>query len=84
MLEIAILFGLSNATIITIADRWKILEFMQINAPTEVFHKLVSCTFCMGFWMAAFETLVIVFISMPPYEYFLIPLASATITKYLT
>jgi hypothetical protein len=84
MLEIAILLGLMNATVITVMEKSGLRDYLQVHSPGEVFYQLISCNFCLGFWMSAAEVLAILFISMPPYEYFFIPLASATITKFMT
>lgn len=33
----------------TVAEKWGILEWMQVHAPNEFFHKLLSCEFCRSF-----------------------------------
>lgn len=56
----------------TLADKWGILEWLQVNAPNEFFHKLFTCTFCQSFWLGlAFSLIIvgvtrnIVFLSIP-------------------
>lgn len=36
---------------LTIAEKWGILERLQLHAPNEFFHKLFSCNFCQSFWL---------------------------------
>ena len=35
----------------TLAMKWGILEWLQVNAPNEFFHKLFTCDFCQSFWL---------------------------------
>lgn len=35
----------------TLAMKWGILEWLQVNAPCEFFHKLFTCEFCQSFWL---------------------------------
>lgn len=37
--------------ILTLADKWGILEWFQVNAPNEFFYKLATCNFCQSFWV---------------------------------
>ena len=36
---------------LTIAEKWEIIEWLQLHAPNEFFHKLFSCNFCQSFWL---------------------------------
>lgn len=36
---------------LTIAEKWGILEWLQLHAPNEFIHKLFSCNFCQSFWL---------------------------------
>ena len=36
---------------ITLAEKWGILEWLQLHAPNEFLHKLFSCNFCQSFWL---------------------------------
>lgn len=54
MLEfIAYVFFVSLAVkfLRTLAIKWGILEWAQINAPNEFFEKLLHCDFCQSFWL---------------------------------
>lgn len=35
----------------TLAEKWGILEKLQVSAPNEFFHKLFTCEFCQSFWL---------------------------------
>lgn len=35
-----------------LAEKWGILEFLQVNAPNEFLHKLFTCSFCQAFHLA--------------------------------
>lgn len=35
----------------TLAIKWGILEWAQINSPNEFFDKLTHCDFCQSFWL---------------------------------
>ena len=38
----------------TLAIKWGILEYLQVNAPNEFLHKLFTCDFCQSFHLALF------------------------------
>ena len=35
----------------TLAEKWGILEFLQVNAPNEFLHKLFTCSVWESFWL---------------------------------
>ena len=35
-----------------LAEKWGILEFLQVNAPNEFLHNLFTCSFCQSFHLA--------------------------------
>lgn len=37
--------------ILTVAEKWGILEWMQAHAPFELLYKMLSCEFCRSFWL---------------------------------
>lgn len=46
-----ILVALAVNFLRTLAMKWGILEYLQVNAPNEFFHKLFTCDFCQSFWL---------------------------------
>lgn len=37
--------------ILTIADKWGIIEWCQLHAPNDFLEKLARCNFCQSFWL---------------------------------
>lgn len=35
----------------TLAEKWGIIEWLQIHAPNEFFSELFRCEFCQSFWL---------------------------------
>lgn len=47
----------------TLAIKWGILEYLQVNAPNEFLHKLFTCSFCQSFWIGmAISVLLAIFV----------------------
>jgi hypothetical protein len=48
---------------LTLAEKWNILSWLQAHAPNEFFHKLFTCNFCQSWWLGVFlSVLLAVFI----------------------
>lgn len=45
------LVALCTKFILTLAEKWGVLEWIQVNAPNEFFYKLSTCNFCQSFWV---------------------------------
>lgn len=56
------LTSLAVRFVITVLDKWGILEWMQ-SRSNEFFHKLLTCSFCRSFWTAAILCIVAFIIS---------------------
>lgn len=35
----------------TLAEKWGILEWLQVHAPNDFFSQLFHCEFCQSFWL---------------------------------
>nr|DAT75923.1 MAG TPA: Protein of unknown function (DUF1360) [Caudoviricetes sp.] len=35
----------------TLAIKWGILEWLQVNAPNKFLYELFTCEFCQSFWL---------------------------------
>lgn len=35
----------------TLADKWGVLEWAQVNAPNDLVSQLLHCPFCLSFWI---------------------------------
>ena len=42
--------ALLAAFALSLAVKWKILEWLQVHSPTEWLNKLFSCKFCCSWW----------------------------------
>lgn len=61
----------------TLAMKWGILEYLQVNAPNEFFHKLFTCDFCQSFWLGM---VICVFLAIFVHWYLIfIPIFSSVI-----
>lgn len=43
----------------TLAIKWGILDWLQLNAPNDFLHKLFSCEFCQSFWLGMLVCFII-------------------------
>lgn len=47
----------------TLAIKWGILEWAQLNAPNDFFHELLTCGFCQSFWIGlAISAILAIFV----------------------
>ena len=49
--------------LITLADKRRWLEWLQINAPNDTIHTLFSCHYCMSWWTSLGVSLVVCIVS---------------------
>lgn len=42
----------------TLAAKWGILDYLQLNAPNEFFHKLFTCEFCQSFHLGMIVSII--------------------------
>lgn len=62
---------------LTLAEKWGILEWLQMNAPSEFFHKLFTCNFCQSFWLGlCLSILIAIFVDWP---LILVPIFSSSL-----
>lgn len=47
----ALVLALMVKFILILGYKWKIIDYLQVNTR-GVLHRLLSCDFCMGFWLA--------------------------------
>lgn len=72
-----ILVALAVLFLRTLAMKWGILEYLQVNAPNEFFHKLFTCDFCQSFWLGM---VICVFLAIFVHWYLIfIPIFSSVI-----
>lgn len=74
--------ALSVSFIMGLMVKWRILEWLQVHAPNDFILELVSCKFCLSFWLSLLVSvgLAIVF---GGWIFLLIPLCSTIIAREL-
>lgn len=81
MIEFAVavaLVALAVKFLRTLAEKWGILEWLQVHAPNEFLHKLFTCSFCQSFWLGLAICVVLVVFGAPLY-WLSIPIFSCNI-----
>lgn len=38
------------AFLLALAEKWGIIEWLQLHAPSDFLHRLFSCPFCLSWW----------------------------------
>lgn len=62
---------------LTIAEKWGILEWLQAHAPNEFFHKLFTCNFCQSWWLGVCLSILLgIFVD---WHLFFVPIFSSSI-----
>lgn len=79
--EYVILLSLLAAFVITLMEKWKILEWLQVHSNT-FFNKMFSCRFCLGFWVAMVICILVAAIS-GKWVLLAAPIFSCNITKWV-
>lgn len=69
------ILALGSAFVLALCHKWGWIDWMQIHAPNEYFHALVSCHLCTTFWTAALLGCVIVIFTREPAVLAAIPLS---------
>lgn len=47
------------AFILSLLNKWGVIEYLQIHAPNNFLNELFSCFFCMSWWTCVFLTLFV-------------------------
>lgn len=81
----SVLAGFAACFIILLADkldaRARVAEFLDRHGFGFLF-KLVTCDFCLSFWLGVIIAALIVFFTGEP-KYYLVPLFSTPVTRFL-
>ena len=70
------------AFVLSLLNKWRILEWLQIHSPNEFLHKLFMCKFCCSWWVGVLVSAIWA-VASGQYELFAIPFFSTVITKEL-
>lgn len=55
-----VLVALFVKFVMTLANKWGWIEWLQFNAPSDFFYKMFSCEFCMSFHLGMVCAIVLV------------------------
>lgn len=75
-----------SCTLLICAEKWRVIEFYELHIKgRKIFGKRIGelCTFCFGFWISVVITIAAYFSLDVQGLYFIAPLASASLTRYL-
>lgn len=53
----------SAAFVLSLAVKWKLLEWLQVHAPNDFVHELFSCRFCCSWWVSVIISLILCMVS---------------------
>lgn len=70
-----------SAFAILLADKWRILEMLQVRAP-KLIAQMAGCKFCLSWWCSVSLT-AILYLCYEDTTLFLIPFMSTPITRRL-
>lgn len=47
-----VIVSLLSAFFLGVAQKWGLIEWLQVHAPNDFLNRLFSCKFCCSFWMS--------------------------------
>lgn len=74
--------ALVAAFLLSLAVKWGWLEYLQVHAPNDLIHELLTCKFCTSFWVCVGISL---FLCMATGHWILLaaPMCTTIITREL-
>lgn len=72
--------ALVAAFLLSLAAKWKWLEWLQVHAPNDFLHELFSCKFCCSWWMCVVISLFL-WMATGQWVLLLVPFCSTLITR---
>lgn len=74
--------ALASAFLLSLAVKWKILEWLQVHAPNAFFEKLFNCKFCCSWWVSVLIS-VTLSVATGDWVLLLVPFCTTVITREL-
>ena len=74
--------ALIAAFALALADKWGIIEYLQVHAPSDFWNRLFSCSFCCSWWACVVISLSLL-IATREWFFVAVPLCSTIITRDL-
>lgn len=70
------------AWLLTLAKKWRILEWIEVRATKKFIYLLVTCDFCLSWW-TAWVLVAALFCVTGDYQLAIVPFVSTCITRRL-
>jgi len=80
---VGIITGFVISFVLILMYKWGIMEILQANSRSRFIYMLLSCNFCIGFWVGAFIAVWFLITSGDP-RYLMIPFVSSVLAKKMT
>ena len=77
-----VVVALVAAFLLGLAQKWGLLEWLQVHAPNDWLHELFTCKFCCSWWVSLAISIVAAFAAMNA-TLFLVPFCSTVIAREL-
>lgn len=74
--------ALAVSFVLGLLSKWKILEWLQVHSPNDFVLELVSCKFCLSFWVSLLLCIILALFSSG-WLFLLIPFCSTIIAREL-
>lgn len=74
--------ALATAFSLGLANKWGIIEWLQVHSPNDFLNKLFSCHFCCSWWVSVVISLLLCIIT-GNWILMLVPFCSTPIAKSL-
>ena len=74
--------ALLAAFLLSLAVKWRVLEWMQVHAPCDLINEMLNCKFCTSFWMGVVISLILCVV-IGNWWLIAIPICSTIITREL-
>ena len=74
--------ALAAAFLLSLAVKWKWLEWLQVHAPNAFFEQLFNCKFCCSWWVSVLISLTL-WVVIGQWYLLVVPICSTIITREL-
>lgn len=74
--------SLVAAFLLSLAVKWGWLEYLQVHAPNDLIHQMLTCKFCTSFWICMAICLILS-IATGHWVLMVAPMCSTIITREL-
>lgn len=74
--------ALIAAFALSLADKWGLVEYLQVHAPNDFWNRLFSCRFCCSWWTCVLISLSLLIVTRQ-WFFVAVPFCSTLITRNL-